>query len=199
MHKYIKNKTVADQLRSRTQAEKIELNLKITDFAKQSMVPIEHIVAQINRVPQFHLNKLTEIVYDPERFTPKILSDNPYDQSNAAKGVYIQSHRMIALFDFTDREELLHIIFHELGHHVYFIVIKQKLKMQWLYDICKNDKHVSEYASRNAAEDFAESYAAFLLQPEKLKKIPLKYNFMLNHIFEDQGNIIQSDKLDFRA
>lgn len=198
MLSYTKNQTLSDRLRK--SKDNVELNLKLTDFGKQSHISSQEIADKLNALPSFHLQNLQEILFDPERFTPQILNDNPYSQIMIdAKGVYIQSQRMVVIFDFTSRAELFHTLFHEIAHHVYFVVISQQLKMDWVKDICRNDRHITDYASRNAAEDFAESYAAYLLNPEELMQIPLKYDFLRKHVFTDVANIMQSDSLDFRA
>lgn len=194
MKTYTKNETLADQNR-----KDISLSLKITDFGKQDIIPVNEIVSHINRLPKFHLEKLDEILYDPERFTPKIINHNETYTSTTAQGVYIQSHKLIVIFELHNLQQLLHVLLHELGHHVYFKIIPQALKMRWVKDICRKDKFVTAYASVNAAEDFAECYASYLLAPEALNKIRLKYNFMRKHVFEDVALMMKTDRLDFRA
>lgn len=194
MKKYIKTKTLADNNK-----HKINLNLKITDFGKQNTIQVSEIVSHINRLPEFHLQELNEILYDPDHYTPKIISHNNIDNSINSQGIFIQSHRLIVIFELHNLQQFLHVLFHELGHHVYFKVISQSLKMRWVKKISRNDKHISKYASRNAAEDFAETYASYLLEPDKLKNIPLKYNFIRKHIFKDVAFIMKPDRLDFRA
>jgi len=194
MEKYIKSKTLADNRKPES-----TLNLLLRDFGKQSIVDIQKLVTYINSLPLFHLEDLNEILYDPERYTPQILNNEYYQSLTNTKGIYIQSHKQIVIFEIHSMDQLLHLIFHELGHHVYFKIIKQATKMKWVKDICRNDKFITEYASRNAAEDFAESYASYLLEPDKLKQIPLKYNFLRKHVFEDVGLIMSNNKLDYRA
>jgi hypothetical protein len=194
MFEYKKNKTLSDHNKP-----KAKLNLKITDFGKQEIIPIPELTDRIQHIPSFHLENLDEILYDPQRFTPKIISDSLEENHGNAQGVYIQSHRMIVIYYIESKRQLSHVLFHELGHHVYFRVISQALKIKWVKDICRNDRFITKYASRNAAEDFAESYVAYLNEPEKLKTIPLKYHFMRKHVFQDVDSIMSDDKLDFKA
>lgn len=60
------------------------------------------------------------------------------------------------------------------------------MKKKWVTEICRSAPFITLYASTNASEDFAETYASFVLQPEKLKQIPLKYQFMLNEVFHSK-------------
>jgi len=194
MFNFKKSNTLADK-----KNHKIKLQLKLTDFGKQNIIASTEIADRINLLPTFHLDKLKEILYDPERFTPQIINNSLEDLHADAQGVFIQSHRMIVIYQIYNKQQFYHVLFHELGHHVYFQIIGQALKMKWVKDICRNDKFISKYASRNAAEDFAESYAAYLLEPDELKKIKLKYNFMRKHVFKDLAQIMQNNSLDYRA
>ncbi len=83
---------------------------------------------------------------------------------------------------------------HELAHHVYFVLIDSKVKKRWVTEICRSAPFVTDYASRNAGEDFAESYAKFVLEPDKLRKIPIKYNFIFKEVFK--GVSPNRDSLD---
>jgi len=182
MKKFTKDKARVDRNKKDAfKEDNVALNLKITDFGKQTTINVSEIVSHINRIPKFHLQKLNQILYDPERYTPKII-DGPSLEAST-QGVYIQSHQLIIIFKLHNLDQLLHVLFHEIGHHVYFKIITQQLKMRWVKEICRNDKFITEYASRNAAEDFAETYVSYLLNPDKLKKIPLKFNFMRKFVF----------------
>lgn len=173
-----------------------KLNLKITDFAKQSAITIGQVLAAIDKVPAFHLQQLKEITYDPQRLMAKIINDPFADQHQKAKGVYIQAHRTIAIYSIDTRSLFLHTLFHELGHHVYFVVIGQSLKTRWVKQICRYDAFATDYAATNAAEDFAESYALYVLNPNELKAIPLKYAFMHQYVFKNSKTATAPESLD---
>jgi len=186
-----------DKIRAVQNISNVTLNLKITDFGKQTILDVNTITSQLKRLPRFHLKNLKQILYDPDRYTPKIIDCSFLDAR--AQGIYVQSHQLIVIFELHNLNQLLHVLFHEIGHHVYFRIITQQLKVEWVKDICRNDKFITEYASRNAAEDFAESYSCYFLQPNKLKKIPLKYSFLKNHVFEDAIIMTTNNRLDFKA
>lgn len=176
-------------------ASNIKLNLKITSFGQQNIIEVKEIIEQIDALPAAHLQNLNEITYDPQRLIPQYINDPLAELNTGAKGVFIQSHRLIAIFQIDSVEQFYHVLFHELGHHVYFLVIGQQLKKKWVTEVCRKDKFVTRYAARNAAEDFAECYVTYLRNPDKLKKIPLKFNFMKEFVFSTQS---QNNSLDVR-
>jgi len=176
-----------------------EIKIQLTHFGQQAVVGVDEILQAINRLPAFHLQRLKEITYDPQRLWPKIIQDRLEPVHRDAKGVFIQSHRTIAIHEFESREQFFHVLFHELGHHVYFQVIGSQLKKQWVTEVCRKDRFVSAYAARNAAEDFAECYVAYLLEPDRLKTIGLKFEFFRRHVFNGYCYVLQGDRVDFEA
>lgn len=88
-----------------------------------------------------------------------------------------------------DRSEMEHTIAHEVGHCVYHNMGWHELsprQQAWaeLSAGSAPDEYVSEYAKTSLQEDFAESYAAYIHDPELLQEIsPNKYKFMRDHIF----------------
>ena len=179
--------------------KKSQLNLKLTDFKKQTNIKLGSIVSAIDRLPAFHLNQLKEITYDPEQLTIQD-PDNPFPPKRInAKGVYIQNQRMVAIFETEDKGIFFHTLFHEIGHHVYFAVLGQELKHTWVTEICRQDSFITDYASLNAAEDFAESYVSYLQTPDELKTLPLKYHFMDQHVFKTKDKTPRPEKLDLLA
>ena len=173
-----------------------KLKLKHTNFKKQQNIKVGNVVSAIDRLPSFHLEQLKEITYDNKRSILKELSNSDQGIPTGAIGIYIQKHRMIAIFATHNKDLFMHTLFHEIGHHVYFCVIGQQLKNAWVTEVCRKDSFVSNYASLNAAEDFAESYVNYLLNPEELKSIPLKYNFMKNFVFEGNEKSPPPEKLN---
>lgn len=87
----------------------------------------------------------------------------------------------------TDAEEMKSTISHEVGHNVYYNVVPAKTRGSWK-DISENsadDEYVSDYAKTEVEEDFAETYAVYMLDPEALNEIsPEKYEFMREHVFD---------------
>lgn len=156
------------------------VSLKLVGFGAQNYIEPEKLVKIIELIPNHHLNRLDEINYDPFRVIPRVLNQTI---SRSIKGCYIERLRTIALFEFSSSAELLHILFHEIGHHVYYRIIDSTVKKEWVTKICRNAGHISRYSAVNASEDFAECYANYVLSPEELKKIELKYNYMASRVF----------------
>jgi len=175
---------------------KIKLNLKITDFKKQHAVKIGLVVALIDRLPAYHLTQLREITYDPRQLTIQNPDERLGHTLLSAKGVYLQHKRMVAIFDTEDQAVFRHTLYHEIGHHVYFVVIGQELKHTWVTAICRYDSFITDYASVNAAEDFAESYVNYLLAPNELMSIPLKFHFMQEYVFRTKMAVPKPEKLN---
>lgn len=88
-----------------------------------------------------------------------------------------------------DRSEMERTITHEVGHSVYYDIGWHELSpsQQAWEELSANsapDEYVSEYAKTNLQEDFAESYATYIHDPELLQEVSLeKYEFMRDHIF----------------
>lgn len=160
------------------------IHLRLVNFDMQSVVSVERILQELNKIPSYHLGGLKEIRYDPSResqtWVDNSLTMNPGIQPI---GMYLQGFRTIAVYNFNSEKQLFTVLFHELGHYVYYTILDSTVKKKWVTDIHPEKKYVSRYASRNASEDFAESYAEFLLNPENLQTIPNKYNFIRNEVF----------------
>jgi hypothetical protein len=82
------------------------------------------------------------------------------------------------------RPFMRHAIYHEIGHSVY-IRLKDKARKEWesLFDPTKPDLQVR---SKNSSpeEDFTESYAYYIQDPDFLKDVnQTKYDFLKLHVF----------------
>ena len=88
-----------------------------------------------------------------------------------------------------DRAKMQRTIAHEVGHSVYFDLgfpAETPRQQAWQELSAKSspDGYVSEYAKTAVDEDFCESYATYIHDPERLAEVsPDKYNFMRDHIF----------------
>ncbi|GKT09141.1 hypothetical protein [Desulforhabdus sp. TSK] len=86
-----------------------------------------------------------------------------------------------------DREELKNTIAHEVGHQVHRAYLEPSHWTEWtmLSGDRPAEKCVSDYARQNAYEDFAESYMAYVRNPEALQDVsPEKYGFMRDRVFD---------------
>jgi len=95
----------------------------------------------------------------------------------------MQRKRKIIIYEFDSIDMFYHVLFHEIGHFVYFLSISSQLKKNWVTKTHKTEPFVSALSKRNAAEDFAECYAIYLSKPERLKQSPQKYNFIHQNVF----------------
>lgn len=59
--------------------------------------------------------------------------------------------------------------YHELGHHIYWYHLKDKERKEWqkLFRNTRKEDFISEYASKNANEDFAENFMSYLSNQDK--------------------------------
>jgi len=158
-------------------------------FGRQQRAPVDRIAAALETLPSFHLEGLREIEFDPERLGQKatgyFLPPRAYTSlpNFKCRAEYLEGEERIAVYAFASERELCELLHHEIGHHVCQRVIGGTLRKRWVTQIHPGAPAISAYAGRNAREDFAESYAAFALSPERLRSIPTKYAFMRDEVF----------------
>ncbi len=163
-----------------------KLNLRIAGFSRQHIVSIDQIVRAIDILPCFHLEGLREIVYAPEW-----LENNTPRSWGNKKGEFRQKERKIIFFDF-DHAGLFHqILYHEIGHFVFFLTLNSKVKKQWVTEIFPNSDCITPYGAMNASEDFAESYASYVRNPDALKQLPIKFAFMRDRVFSGKADTLK--------
>ena len=130
-------------------------------------------------------------------FDTKLLQEN-------VAGYAFTGCKCILFFDHTFRGDdyvaPLKTIVHEIAHHFDFSngdpsrSIDYKQLSGWgsfryennkkIYDRDSQKQLVTEYAGTNPQEDFAESAAFYVIDPEKLESIdPLKYRFLKDRVF----------------
>lgn len=61
-----------------------------------------------------------------------------------------------------DASVFRHVLHHEIGHHVFALVISSKLRSLWVNRVSRQSSSVSAYGSTSPEEDFAEAYALYL-------------------------------------
>jgi hypothetical protein len=159
------------------------INVLVSGFAEQSSVSIAEVAATLNSLPAFHLVGLDQVIYDPKWETGSALALQETSCSRQSKAVFLKAERKILVFRFDDSEELRHILYHEIGHHVFERVLDSKQRKRWVTVLNPGSRHVTRYAARNAMEDFAESYATFMRNPKAVEKIYRKYAFLRDDVF----------------
>jgi len=168
---------------SKHPSEAGKIQLLLTNFHLQATIDINDIVALLKKCSAFHLEGLQEILYDPLReMQQPLLQARRYVPAHL-KGQYLLHLHAIVIYPFENRQEVLHTIAHELGHYVFLHKLDSTLRKAWVTELYPDSEKISNYARTNAAEDFAESYAYFLLRPAELKRLAAKYAFMQQSVF----------------
>ncbi|CAM4163821.1 hypothetical protein BIW53_03105 [Pseudoalteromonas byunsanensis] len=153
--------------------------LVIKDFYKQSIITDEQIKAAMAKVPMAHLKGLEYIVYDPSRFFQRsYVNVKPINYK--VIGQYNQiPKKFICIHEILHKHEFYHVLYHEIGHHVFNYILTSQQRVSWVNDIYPCSTHfVSQYASKNAQEDFCESYSTFYTRPTDLAKDSKKSAFI---------------------
>lgn len=155
---------------------------KITNFEGKEIIDYIKDV-----IPGEHLEGCSEIIYNPD--------NQIFREDSDILGLYhTDTHQIeIASQDlFETVDDMLDTVVHEIGHneHANLERIDEQAAERWaeIYDESWNHSDglgfVSEYAKTNQYEDFAESYNAYIRDPELLKFMnPAKYEFFKINIF----------------
>ena len=174
------------KFRGRYQESPGRLNLVLSGFQKQDIVATDEVVEAIDALPNSHIEKLQIIKYDPHRKMQKLFSyieNRPLNPSVRA-AYYNMDPPGIMLYRFNNLVQFYRMLYHEIGHYVQFKVIHQSTRDKWIHEIFPaSTGFVSPYATKNAAEDFAECYSFFCVYPKELAKYSEKMKFMAEDIF----------------
>lgn len=83
-------------------------------------------------------------------------------------------------------DSMLATIAHEIGHHVQNHLLPEIRVIHWqqIYSRTPSGRFVTTYASKDASEDFSESYSAYIYDPGALLRVSTtKYVFFRDHVF----------------
>lgn len=169
-----------------------KLQLRISGFSRQQVVSVEEVVKAVDVLPVFHLTGLREIIYAPELLQIDPPGFHAARSWGPRKGEFSQHARTIYFLDFDTRDLFLQILYHEIGHYVFFLVLDSRLKKRWVTQVSPGSRYVTPYAGRSPQEDFAESYAAYVRDPAGLKRIPQKYAFMHDLVFTGRPGTLRA-------
>jgi hypothetical protein len=148
--------------------------MRVVGFAHQAVSP-EDVVAAIRRVPNFHLAGLNEIVFD---------QSGAGFHKPGVQAHYCQEDRRICFLYLPKLNLFRHILYHEIGHHVFALVISSKVKTLWVNRIALQTPSVSAYGSTSPQEDFAEAYAMYLAPgAERSAAATVKLSFLRELVF----------------
>jgi hypothetical protein len=166
------------------------LNLRLAGFSRQDAVAVDDVVGAIDLVPAFHLEGLREIVYLPEAApAPSVHRGFVCSRPRAE---FLQEERRIYVYDFDGPDMFFHMLLHEIGHFVFFLVIGSRVKKHWVVHVFPGSSCVTPYAESSAIEDFAETYACYVLDPEALQaQYPVKHGFMRDYVFSGDPDTLK--------
>lgn len=167
--------------------QEVAVRVRVVGFAHQAISPGD-VVAAIRRVPNFHLAGLNEIVLDQSEASFHKLGVQAY---------YCQADRRICFLHLPKPSLFRHVLYHEIGHHVFALVLSSKVKTLWVNRIALQMPSVSAYGATNPQEDFAEAYAMYLApECEKNAAAMLKLSFLRELVFSgDPWTLKEKDML----
>ena len=160
-----------------------KIKLKLAGFSFQNIISLEDVIAAIDVLPAAHLSGLQELFYDPDRMTIYDADISQWNSLSNSKGSFNRDRRRVLIYAFDNREMFFKVLYHEIGHYVFYNIINGSIRKKWVGQISKQSGYVSKYAALNASEDFAETYAAFVLHPQKLHTLGQKLSFMRREVF----------------
>ena len=191
MHRFIRKRTSPLEVGGGA-----KLSLLLSGFSGQSIVSVDDIVRAIDGIPGFHLEGLREIVYLPD-YAP-VASAVPCTGFSRSEpmGEFVQRERRIFVYRLNCPTVFFQMLHHEIGHFVFFLVIGSRVKKRWVTEIYPNSRCVTAYAAVSPWEDFAETYAYYLLHRRVLgKELPNKLAFMRDYVFSGRPDSLkQSDR-----
>lgn len=161
------------------------LQVLVAGFTEQTnLITNNDVLHALELLPRGHLRGLKVVRYDPQRKVQRAVlmaMGEPFDPRADASFLY-GAVEGICIYTIRSRTHFFQVLLHEIAHHVYYKVIPDTYRDRW-QDQYPGDAFVSQQASKNVFEDFAECYAHFMLNPEKLKQIPAKFHYMNDYIF----------------
>lgn len=156
----------------------------LSGFSRQKIISDTEIIAAIDKIPDAHLQGLKGLYYDPTRSQLYFKDFQQWPKLINAKGSFDLNDGFVTLYSFDDKKMFYHVLYHEVGHYVFYAILAAQLKKRWVTQLYPRSTYISPYAKTSAMEDFAESYASFILEPSKLKRISSKYNFLHSQVFK---------------
>jgi hypothetical protein len=158
---------------------------------------VADIARWVEELPSFHLAGLAAITYDPDRQLDPLMKEPLRPGAPTHKGQYVKAERQVLVHEFANPDELRHILYHEIGHYVFDHVLTTALRRRWVLELSlRKSAHITRYARRNALEDFAESYAVFVIDPARVRTLYQKYAFLRDKVFGGMARNIGQGYLD---
>ncbi|HYD78308.1 MAG TPA: hypothetical protein VEC06_00740 [Paucimonas sp.] len=186
MHIVAKNKVVGEPPLAEG-----ALNLRIAGFNRQNLIPIGDIVRAIDVLPGYHLQGLREIVYAPDWTPIQTARWHPGYPRILPMAEFVQRQRRIVFYDLGNHDLFHHVLYHEIGHFVFYLAISSQVKKKWVTEVFPCSECITPYATLNASEDFAETYAGYMRNADTLKQLPEKYAFMRDYVFSGKPETLK--------
>jgi len=160
------------------------VHLALRGFSQQNLVDVQDVAEMLNQLPARHLSELDSITIFPNS-NKRMKASYRVKMASSWWKKYIVSSRLIEIYSVSTEEMFYWSLFHELGHFVMDMKLKSPDKKHWVVECHHQRGAVSEYAKRNAQEDFAETYACFLMDPKRLLASDSKrYSYMKDVVFQ---------------
>lgn len=167
-------------------------DMEVGNFAESGLTDSREVVDYIDKtIPPEHLEGLDAVEYvnSAEAYESGLIGQWQSDEETGQTTIEIYPH--------DDQGEMYDTVAHEIGHNAQEILMAEHpeanaawgdLYLQSLGDLLvsggEKDTFVTPYATVNAEEDFAESYAAYLNDPDLLQAVaPQKLDFMATQVF----------------
>jgi len=152
--------------------------IKVKNFDKQTIASTNDIKSAFSLIPKRHVKGIDTVIFDPNRFFQRSYVSGVMHNNNV-QGQYNQNPKnYIAIYDFQSISKFQHVLFHEIGHHVFENHLSPVQRKYWIFELFKSANYISEYARTNAHEDFAECYAFYFHSKNKLSRYHKKYAFI---------------------
>lgn len=147
-----------------------KVRIALIGFLRQELISADQIVQALSLLPDRHLADLLCVKYDPDR-------------NVKFSGWYDPNQKGIEVFCFKDEWDFYQLLYHEIAHHVFHNALTIDERAMWVNEISPLEGHVSTYAEKNTSEDFAETYALYVLGPVHLLDFQVKFLFMNQVVF----------------
>lgn len=187
-------KRMETQFREKTERKRVLGLPRVEGFDKSGVMTDKEVNGYFkDNFPERHVNNIT---MESVKYNDKYVGDKKetelghWEKKEQGKDFDIYNKDIVINRQTKEgnisRERMENTLAHEVGHQTQNMYLKNSDHKKWekLSGERLKNKCVSEYARTNSHEDFAESYKAYIHDPESLKKAnPEKYNYMRDSVF----------------
>ncbi len=173
------------RLSKKNKGEMVRLSLR--GFSQQNLVDVQDVAKMLNQLPAKHLSGLDSVTIFPNS-NKTVKAAYRVKKTSLWWEKYIETNHRIEIYGVSTEDIFYWSMFHELGHFVMDMKLRSSDKKHWVVECHHQKGAVSEYAKRNAQEDFAETYACFLMDPQRLLMSDSKrFSYMKSIVFRTAG------------